>query len=68
MIGTWACENITHFFQSFAMTLKCSLHVDMLRGTNDHHRAEAAFKSMAKALREALTRDGDNVPSTKGVL
>lgn len=68
MIGTWACENITHFFQSFAMTLKCSLHVDVLRGTNDHHRAEAAFKSLAKALREALTREGDNVPSTKGVL
>ncbi len=68
MIGTWACENITHFFQSFAMTLKCSLHVDVLRGTNDHHRAEAAFKSCAKALREALTRTSGEVPSTKGVL
>jgi imidazoleglycerol phosphate dehydratase HisB/histidinol-phosphate/aromatic aminotransferase/cobyric acid decarboxylase-like protein len=68
MVGTWACENITHFFQSFAMTLKCSLHVDVLRGTNDHHRAEAAFKSCAKALREALTRTEGEVPSTKGVL
>jgi histidinol-phosphate aminotransferase len=68
MIGTWACENITHFFQSLAMTLKCSLHVDVLRGTNDHHRAEAAFKSCAKALREALTRTSGEVPSTKGVL
>ncbi len=69
MIGTWACENITHFFQSFAMALKCSLHVDVIRGKNDHHRAEAAFKSLAKALREALTRTSDgDVPSTKGVL
>ena len=68
MIGTWACENITHFFQSLAMTLKCSLHVDVLRGSNDHHRAEAAFKSCAKALREALTQTSGEVPSTKGVL
>ena len=68
MVGTWACENITHFFQSLAMTLKCSLHVDVLRGTNDHHRAEAAFKSCAKALREALTKTDGEVPSTKGVL
>ena len=68
MVGTWACENITHFFQSLAMTLRCSLHVDVLRGTNDHHRAEAAFKSCAKALREALTQTEGDVPSTKGVL
>ncbi|MEM6366437.1 MAG: imidazoleglycerol-phosphate dehydratase HisB [Planctomycetota bacterium] len=68
MIGTWACENITHFFQSLAMTLKCSLHVDVLRGTNDHHKAEAAFKSLAKALRQALVRTSGAVPSTKGVL
>jgi len=68
MVGTWACENIVHFFQSLAMTLKCSLHIDVLRGTNDHHRAEAAFKSCAKALREALTRTDGEVPSTKGVL
>ncbi len=68
MVGQWACENIVHFFQSLAMTLKCSLHVDVLRGTNDHHRAEAAFKSCAKALKEALTRTDGAVPSTKGVL
>ena len=67
-VGEWACENIVHFFQSLAMTLKCSLHVDVLRGTNDHHRAEAAFKSCAKALREALTKTDGEVPSTKGVL
>ena len=68
MVGQWACENIIHFFQSLAMTLKCSLHIDVLRGTNDHHRAEAAFKSCAQALKEALTKTTGEVPSTKGVL
>ncbi len=68
MVGTWACENIVHFFQSLAMTLKCSLHVDVIRGQNDHHKAEAAFKSFAKALQMALTRVAGEVPSTKGVL
>jgi len=68
MVGTWACENITHFFQSLAMTLRCSLHVDVVRGDNDHHKAEAAFKSLAKALGEAVTKAEGAVPSTKGVL
>ena len=46
-----------------------ALHVDVLRGANDHHRAEAAFKATALALRHAVRVDGpDQVPSTKGVL
>jgi imidazoleglycerol phosphate dehydratase HisB/histidinol-phosphate/aromatic aminotransferase/cobyric acid decarboxylase-like protein len=68
MVGSWACENIVHFFQSLAMTLRCSLHVDVLRGQNDHHRVEAAFKSLALAMRQALTKTSGMVPSTKGVL
>lgn len=68
MVGTIATENLTHFFQSLAMTLKCSLHVDVLRGDNDHHKAEAAFKSLAIALRTAISLSGNDVPSTKGVL
>ena len=40
----------------------------VLRGDNDHHRAEAAFKALALALRQALSRDGNGVPSTKGSL
>lgn len=67
-IGEWACENIVHFFQSLAMTLRCSLHVDVLRGSNDHHRVEAAFKSFALALRQALTPTDGGIPSTKGAL
>lgn len=46
-----------------------TLHVDCLRGENDHHRAESAFKALALALREAISLTGRNdVPSTKGVL
>ncbi len=68
-IGDVASENLTHFFQSLAMTGRMALHVDVLRGANDHHRAEAAFKALAVALREAVRRTGeDSVPSTKGVL
>lgn len=68
-IGQLACENISHVFQSFAMEARASIHVDVLRGDNDHHRAEAAFKALAIALRKAVTLTGaDDVPSTKGVL
>ena len=67
-LGALACENISHVLQSLAISARCSLHVDVLRGSNDHHRAEAAFKAMALALRQAVTITGDDVPSTKGVL
>ena len=69
MVGEVATENLTHFFQSLATAARMALHVDLLRGENDHHRAEAAFKALALALREAVARDGSgDVPSTKGVL
>ena len=68
-IGKLACENIGHVFISLAMASRTTLHVDVIRGENDHHRAEAAFKAMALALRQAIMRDGsDQIPSTKGVL
>lgn len=68
-IGQMATENITHVFQSLAMSLRASIHVDCLRGENDHHRSEAAFKALALALREAVARsNGEVLPSTKGVL
>jgi imidazoleglycerol-phosphate dehydratase len=69
MLGGIASENLIHVFQSLAVTGRMALHIDVLRGENDHHRAEAAFKATALALRAAVTRDGtDQVPSTKGVL
>lgn len=68
-IGALATENVTHFFRSFATAGRMSLHVDVLRGENDHHRAEAAFKATALALRRAVRRTGSgDVPSTKGTL
>jgi imidazoleglycerol phosphate dehydratase HisB len=69
MLGGIATENLTHFLNSLAIAGRMNLHVDVLRGDNDHHRAEAAFKATALALRAALSRTGAaDVPSTKGVL
>lgn len=70
-LGEVASENLSHFLQSFATAGHFTLHVDVLRGTNDHHRAEAAFKATALALRDACriqSSDIRQVPSTKGVL
>jgi imidazoleglycerol-phosphate dehydratase len=68
-IGDLAAENIPHIFQSLAMNLGAAVHVDVIKGANDHHKAEAAFKAMALALREAVATDGsDDIRSTKGVL
>ncbi|MFN0011181.1 MAG: imidazoleglycerol-phosphate dehydratase HisB [Phycisphaerales bacterium] len=67
-IGEWACENISHFFRSLAIAGRFTLHVDVLRGDNDHHKAEAAFKALAVALRAAVRATGGGVRSTKGVL
>jgi imidazoleglycerol phosphate dehydratase HisB len=67
-LGDLACENITHVFTSLAVAARCALHVDLLRGGNDHHRAEAAFKATALALRQATAITGDAVRSTKGSL
>jgi imidazoleglycerol-phosphate dehydratase len=68
-LGQLACENVPHVFTSLATAGRMALHLDVLRGSNDHHRAEAAFKATALALREAVRIEGpDQVPSTKGVL
>lgn len=68
-LGRLATENVVHVFQSLAIAARCALHVDLLKGENDHHKAEAAFKAVALALRQAVASDGDaRIPSTKGVL
>jgi imidazoleglycerol-phosphate dehydratase len=69
-IGELSCEMIPHVLHSFATSANLTLHVEVLYGANDHHKAESAFKATALALREAVTKDGpaDAVPSTKGVL
>lgn len=68
-LGALATENVVHFLRSFATAARLTLHADLLRGENDHHRAEAAFKALALALRQAVASSGfDDVPSTKGAL
>lgn len=59
-----------HFFESFAVTARCNLHARILYGRDDHHKAEALFKALARALDAATTLDGrrQTVPSTKGTL
>ncbi|HET7632524.1 MAG TPA: imidazoleglycerol-phosphate dehydratase HisB [Gemmatimonadaceae bacterium] len=68
-LGALSCENVPHLFQSIAVAARMALHVDVLEGANDHHRAEAAAKAVALALRGAVARaSAGGVPSTKGVL
>lgn len=67
-VGEVATENIIHFLRSLAVEARMALHVDLIRGDNDHHKAESAFKAVAQALRVAVTVRGGGVPSTKGSL
>lgn len=68
-IGDLSCEMIPHVLELFAQGARITMHVDCLRGFNDHHRLESAFKALAVAIKEATARTGRNdVPSTKGVL
>ena len=59
---------VEEFFKSFANKCACNVHVDLLRGRNGHHAAEAMFKAFAVAIREAKRVVGSEVPSTKGVI
>ena len=59
---------VEEFFKSFANKCNCNIHVDLIRGRNGHHAAEAIFKAFAVAVREAKTVVGSDVPSTKGVI
>ena len=60
-----------HFFESFAVTSRSNVHVRVLYGRDDHHKVEALFKALGRALDAATQVDprrGDAIPSTKGVL
>ena len=70
-IGSFDTELVREFFTAFATHGGITLHVDMLHGINSHHIAEATFKSVARALRQAVETDprkADAIPSTKGAL
>ena len=71
MMGTLNTQMIHHGLDSWTRAADVTLHVDVLKGQNDHHRAESAFKALAVACRQACERvkgkEGE-VVSTKGVL
>jgi imidazoleglycerol-phosphate dehydratase len=70
-VGGLAPDLLDHFLESFATSLKASLHVHTVTGVNDHHKAEACFKALARALDAATRIDprrGGDVPSTKGTI
>lgn len=70
-LGGMPPDLFNHFLESFAFAAKINLHIRVLAGTNDHHKIEAAFKAMARALDAAVRIDprrGGDIPSTKGSL
>ena len=70
-IGSFDCELLREFFQALSAHGGITLHLDQLHGLNSHHIAEAAFKSVARALRAAVAIDPraeGQLPSTKGAL
>jgi imidazoleglycerol-phosphate dehydratase len=68
-IGDFPTDLVQHFFESIAVHARVTLHASV-EGRNDHHKAEALFKALARALRTALTIDDcrEGIPSTKGTL
>ncbi len=70
-IGDMDTDLLRHFWESLAFEMRATLHIRLLAGTNDHHKAEACFKALARALDQATELDprrSGQVPSTKGTL
>jgi imidazoleglycerol phosphate dehydratase HisB len=66
-VGAMPTELVPHFFRSLGDALGAAIHIEV-RGENTHHMIEACFKSLGRALRQAIRIEGDALPSTKGVL
>ncbi len=70
-VGGLTCDLVEHVFETLAIHARMNLHARIEYGRNDHHKAEALFKALARALDSATRRDtrlGDAIPSTKGVI
>ena len=67
-IGTLESEVIEEFWRALSIHLGATIHVDLIRGRNRHHVAEATFKALGLALRAAMAVGGGGVPSSKGLL
>jgi imidazoleglycerol-phosphate dehydratase len=63
-------EDINHFYESLTTSLQANIHMFVMYGSNDHHKAEAATKALALSLRQAITVDSrrKGIPSSKGVI
>lgn len=66
-VGNLSTEMVEHFFRSLAEALGAALHVSV-RGENTHHMVEACFKAVGRSLRQAIRREGTELPTTKGTL
>ncbi len=66
-VGEFSTEMVEHFFRSLAESLGAALHIEV-KGENTHHMIEACFKSVGRALRQAIVKTGTELPSTKGTL
>jgi imidazoleglycerol-phosphate dehydratase / histidinol-phosphatase len=66
-VGDVATELVPHFFRSLCEGAGLNLHLKV-DGDNDHHKIEACFKAVARAVRQAIRREGSDLPSTKGLL
>ena len=67
-IGTFSCEMVEEFLRALAFQAGLTLHVNVPYGTNDHHKVEAIFKALGRALKEAASITSNRLPSTKGML
>lgn len=67
-IGALETECIKEFLRAFVSTSKMTIHIDILRGENNHHIAEAVFKSLGRSLGLAMIVEGNIISSTKGVI
>ena len=66
-VGELSTENVEHFLESFASSARININAKV-EGENDHHQIEALFKALARALKDALQIEHNQIPSTKGVL
>jgi len=66
-VGQMPTEMVEHFFHSLAYSAQVTMHIDF-DGENDHHKVEAIFKAFARSLGMAIKKEGNNIPSTKGII
>ncbi len=67
-VGTFSCEMTEEFLRAFAFASGITLHVNVYYGTNDHHKIEAIFKALGRAMKQAVAITSDTLQSSKGSL